>query len=123
MEYHKGRDPEKDDDPMTRQNLYTRFYEIIHRIPEGKVATYGQVATLAGYPGYARQVGYSLNSIPEDIDVPWHRVINSKGQISIRKGGGYDMIQRLMLEKEGVCFDHKDRVPLSKYQWVPDQLD
>jgi methylated-DNA-protein-cysteine methyltransferase-like protein len=105
---------------MTRKSLYARFYEIIQQIPEGKVATYGQIATLAGYPGYARQVGYSLNSIPENTDVPWHRVINSRGQISIRKIGGYDRVQRVLLEKEGVIFNQRGYVSLSKYQWVPD---
>lgn len=103
---------------MASKSLYTRFYEIISKIPSGKVATYGQIAHLSGYPGYARQVGYALNAIPDNVDVPWHRVINSKGMISI-KGGGYDNIQRILLEDEGVVFNSQDRVSLTKFQWNP----
>jgi len=106
---------------MESKSLYTRFYEIISQIPQGKVATYGQIATLAGYPNYARQVGYALNAVPDDVDVPWYRVINSKGMISIKKGGGYENVQRLLLEAEGVIFDSQDRVTLSEYQWDPFQ--
>ncbi len=104
---------------MKSKSLYASFYEIIQKIPEGKVATYGQIASLAGYPGYARQVGYALNSIPEGVDIPWHRVINARGMISIKKGGGFDDIQRLMLEEEGVIFDSNNRIPLSTFQWLP----
>lgn len=106
---------------METKSLYTQFYEIIQRIPKGRVATYGQIANLAGYPGYARQVGYALNSIPEGMDLPWHRVINSKGMISIKKGGLYDNIQRIVLEDEGVIFDQRNCVSLSIYQWQPGQ--
>jgi methylated-DNA-protein-cysteine methyltransferase-like protein len=104
---------------MEPKPLYSRFYEIIQRIPKGRVATYGQIANIAGFPGYARQVGYALNSLPEGIDVPWHRVINSKGMISIKKGGFYDNIQRLLLEEEGVNFDNRNRVSLTKHKWEP----
>jgi methylated-DNA-protein-cysteine methyltransferase-like protein len=104
---------------MQRKDMYTRFYEVIHRIPYGRVATYGQIAGLAGLPGYARQVGYALHAIPAGLDLPWHRVINAKGMISLKADGPYDQVQRQMLEAEGIQFDDQDRVPLKVYQWVP----
>jgi methylated-DNA-protein-cysteine methyltransferase-like protein len=85
----------------------------------GKVATYGQVATLAGYPGQARQVGYALSSLPEDLDIPWQRVINAKGQISPRAHSIFDEIQRKILESEGIRFDSHNRIDLGHYQWKP----
>jgi methylated-DNA-protein-cysteine methyltransferase-like protein len=104
---------------MEKSDLYTRFYKVIQRIPRGYVATYGQIAEMAGYPGYARQVGYALRATPEDLDIPWHRVINAQGKISIKAGGPYDNVQRLMLEAEGIEFDHKNRIPLNIYRWNP----
>ena len=103
---------------MSKSDLYNRFYEVIHGIPQGKVATYGQVATLAGYPGYARQVGYALHATPSNLELPWHRVINAKGMISIKSEGPFVNIQRQLLESEGIVFDHNNRVPLRIYQWV-----
>jgi len=105
---------------MAKSDLYARFYDVIQRIPTGRVATYGQIAALAGLPGYARQVGYALHATPADLDLPWHRVINSKGMISIKSDGPYENIQRLMLEEEGIKFDLKNRVPLKAYQWDPE---
>jgi methylated-DNA-protein-cysteine methyltransferase-like protein len=98
---------------------YQRIYDIVRQIPEGYVATYGQVAALAGLPGRARQVGYALNAIPEGYDVPWQRVINARGEISERSDQVYEEIQRQMLESEGVVFDHNDRVPLEIFRWTP----
>ena len=103
---------------MTRSPLYRCIYEVVQRIPPGKVATYGQVAALAGYPGYARQVGYALHATPPGMDLPWHRVVNAKGMVSLKSDGPYDDIQRQMLESEGVVFNEKDRIPLKVYQWV-----
>lgn len=90
------------------------------RIPPGRVATYGQVAALAGLAGYARQVGYALHSSPEGLDLPWHRVINAKGEVSPRSEPGPEGFQRHLLEEEGVVFDAKDRLDLKRYQWDPD---
>ena len=104
---------------MEKKSLYFLFYEVIQRIPKGTVATYGQVANIAGYSGYARQVGYALHSIPKGMDLPWHRVINSKGKISIKKDGLYDNIQRILLEDEGIVFSNRNCVSLSTYQWDP----
>lgn len=83
------------------------------------MATYGQVASLAGLGGHARQVGYALHSLSDERAVPWHRVINARGCISRRAEPGGDAIQRQLLEGEGVSFDDADRVPLATYQWRP----
>ena len=104
---------------MSKDNLYQQFYAVIQKIPIGKVATYGQVAEMAGYPGYARQVGYALHSIPSGMELPWHRVVNSKGMISIKGEGPYNNVQRMLLEDEGVLFDEKGRIPLKQYRWIP----
>lgn len=90
---------------------------VVRRIPEGKVATYGQVARLCGYPRHARQVGYALAALPQGSNVPWHRVINSRGEVSERLMPGADEYQRILLEAEGVEFGLHGRVDLHKYQW------
>jgi len=108
---------------MKRTDLYAHFYAIIQQIPVGRVATYGQIATLAGFPGYARQVGYALYATPEDVEIPWQRVINSKGQISLKGSSPFGDIQRQMLEAEGIVFNENERVSLKIYQWNPDLLE
>lgn len=102
---------------MTRSS-YQRIYDVVRAIPAGQVATYGQVAALAGLPGHARQVGYALHAL-EDDDVPWHRVINARGEISRRSDPGPEPLQRVMLEEEGVVFDLGGRVDLKRYRWEP----
>lgn len=92
------------------------IYALVRRIPAGRVATYGQIARLAGFPRHARQVGYALAALDDD-SVPWHRVINSQGAISERAHPGAVEWQRLLLEDEGIAFDHRGRVPLKTYQW------
>jgi methylated-DNA-protein-cysteine methyltransferase-like protein len=87
----------------------------IKSIPKGKVATYGQVARIAGNPRASRLVVWTLRSLSEKHDLPWHRVINSQGRISLR-GDGYQL-QKKMLESEGVRFDPEDRVDMNLYQW------
>lgn len=96
---------------------YERIYRVVRRIPRGRVATYGQVARLAGMPGHARQVGYALNALSEDSGVPWHRVINARGEVSKRSEPGYERIQRELLEAEGVRFDSGRRIRLDRYGW------
>lgn len=82
------------------------------------MATYGRVAELAGLPGHARQVGYALAALPSGSAVPWHRVINAQGRISLRRDGpGSDLPQRARLEREGVVFDAGGRVSLKKFGW------
>jgi len=96
---------------------YEKIYAVIKRIPEGHVATYGQIATMAGMPRNARQVGYALSNLPDNQDVPWHRVINAKGEISKRAHGGREKLQQQLLETEGVEFDIYGRVSLDEYGW------
>jgi len=89
--------------------------EIIKKIPAGKVATYGQIATLAGNNKAARQISRLLHSSSGKYKLPWHRVINSQGRISLRIGDGFEM-QRAMLENEGIQVI-KDKINLKKFQW------
>jgi methylated-DNA-protein-cysteine methyltransferase-like protein len=98
---------------------YPRIYAVVRRIPAGRVATYGQVAALAGLAGRARQVGYALHALPEDTALPWHRVINARGEVSPRAEPGRDGYQRFLLEEEGVAFDLAGRLDLGRYQWQP----
>ena len=98
---------------------YARIYSVVRRIPRGRVATYGQIARLAGLPGQARQVGYALHAMATDRPVPWHRVINARGEVSRRSDPGPDEAQRRFLEREGVMFDAGGRVDLARYQWRP----
>lgn len=95
---------------------HEQIYSVVRSIPKGYVATYGQIAALAGFPRHARQVGYALAALADD-SVPWHRVINSQGLISERARPGAAEWQRLLLEDEGITFDHRGRVPLKTYQW------
>jgi methylated-DNA-protein-cysteine methyltransferase-like protein len=94
-----------------------RIYAVVRRIPRGRVATYGQVARLAGLERHARQVGYALNRLSDDTDVPWHRVINAQGAISARAIPDDGRYQRILLAGEGVRFTAAGRVPLERYQW------
>lgn len=98
-------------------NTYERIYAVVRRVPKGRVATYGQIARLAGLGGHARQVGYALNALPDGMDVPWHRVINARGGISKRSIPVYEQIQQELLEQDGVEFDTNARVSLQRYQW------
>lgn len=103
------------------ENLREKIYAVIRRIPSGKVATYGQVAALAGLPRRARMVGQALRSTPEGIDLPWQRVINAGGRISARGGIGWEEgYQRHLLEEEGVVFTESGRVDLERFGWDPD---
>jgi methylated-DNA-protein-cysteine methyltransferase-like protein len=99
---------------------YARIYAVVRRIPRGRVATYGQVAELAGLPGHARQVGYALHALrSDDRGVPWQRVLNAQGRTSLRSEPGAEHVQRQMLELEGVVFDTAGRVDLAHYRWRP----
>ena len=106
-----------------RHKSYERIYAVVRQIPVGRVATYGQVAALAGLPGHARQVGYALHALKEGSDVPWHRVINAKGEVSLRTEAGWDNFQRHLLEEEGVAFDERGRVDLERERWEPSLKD
>lgn len=96
------------------------FHEIVVRlikkIPKGKVATYGQIAAMAGSPRGARQIVRTLHSSSNKEKLPWHRVVNSQGKIGLKEYQGYE-IQKAMLEKEGVKFGINDVIDLNKFQW------
>ena len=96
---------------------YRKIYGVVRRIPRGRVATYGQIAELAGLEGHARQVGYALHALPSGTGLPWHRVINARGEISARTGSDWGELQRLLLKDEGIRFDERGRVDLSRFRW------
>lgn len=96
---------------------YERIYRVVRRIPRGRVATYGQIAELAGLVGHARQVGYAMHALRTDSDVPWHRVVNAQGRISVRAGLGPE-IQRQLLEAEGIALVG-NRIDLERFRWKP----
>lgn len=99
---------------------HEQVYELVRRVPEGRVATYGQIAELAGFPRHARQVGYALAALKgHEGDVPWHRVVNAAGRISSRFDAGSEDYQRLLLEEEGVAFNARGRIDLRRYRWQP----
>ncbi len=92
----------------------------VRKIPSGRVATYGQIAFLAGLPGHARQVGFALRGLPEGSAVPWHRVLNAQGEISSRDDPAWEGFQRHLLEEEGVAFGERggcSRVDLDRFGW------
>ena len=113
----------------TARTSYARIYAVIARVPRGRVATYGQIAGEAGLPGHARMVGYALSALPEGSRVPWHRIVNAAGRISLRSGSAdglgsdrpMDRIQRYLLEKEGVRFGESGAIPLRVFRWRPIQ--
>lgn len=94
-----------------------RLFQVIHTIPKGRVATYGQVAELAGLPRAARLVGNTLKNLPRNSKLPWHRVINASGKISLPMDGN-GKVQKQRLEKEGVVF-LKGKINLNHYLWKP----
>jgi methylated-DNA-protein-cysteine methyltransferase related protein len=101
-----------------RSQTYEAIYDTVRQIPYGKVATYGQIAAIAQLPNQARLVGYALFHVDPSSDIPWHRVINAKGEISespFREGG--DDLQRVLLEAEGIEFDAKGKVSFHRYGW------
>ena len=92
---------------------------VIRRIPKGWVATYGQVAAMAGMPRRARLVGHVLRHLDPATDIPWHRVVNAKGEVSYSLSrNGSDAFQQHLLEKEGVEFDERNRFNLERFRWL-----
>ena len=100
------------------KSFYQRVIDIIKNIPEGKVATYGQIASYAGNSYASRQVAYILHSSSRKENLPWHRVVNSKGSISLKLGYGYEL-QKEMLKDEGIIFNKNDRIDLKRFLWLP----
>ena len=112
---------------MTRSRLpatgtYERIWRVVQRIPRGRVASYGQVADLAGLPGHARLVGYALHAASSDR-LPWHRVVDAQGRLSVaRLDVSTGITQRLRLEREGVRLDRRGRVDMVKHRWKRNTL-
>ncbi|MBS7298102.1 MAG: MGMT family protein [Eubacteriales bacterium] len=96
-------------------NTFEKIYEVVKSIPKGKVATYGQVALLAGNPRWARVVGYALHVNPEPGIIPCHRVVNREGRVAPSFAFGGEGVQRQLLELEGVVFESDGRIDLKKY--------
>ena len=104
---------------MSSASSYARIYAVVRRIPRGRVASYGQVAELAGLSRAARQVGYAMAALRPGERVPWQRVVNARGEISARSEPGAEQLQRLLLEREGVRFDAAGRIALTRFGWRP----
>ena len=101
-------------------SAYQKIYEVVRRIPRGRVATYGQVARLAGLGGAARQVGYALHCLDGKTGVPWQRVINARGEVSARAEREMENVQRALLKAEGIAFNATGRVDLDHFRWRVD---
>jgi methylated-DNA-protein-cysteine methyltransferase-like protein len=105
----------KNEEPTIAEQVW----QVIALIPKGRVATYGQVAELAGLPGGARRVGRVLSQLPSGTRIPWHRVVNASGGISLPEGSGGHVRQQTRLEKEGIVFSTSGRIALRRYRWQP----
>lgn len=97
-----------------------QVYDVIRRIPRGRVASYGAVAAVVGRPRAARGVGSILRALPEASDLPWWRVVNGRGEISISTFGHGATLQRTLLEREGVRFDAHGRIDFERHGWQPE---
>jgi methylated-DNA-protein-cysteine methyltransferase-like protein len=104
---------------MSEHPQYAKIWRTVQLIPLGKVASYGQIADLAGMPGRARLVGKSLGFVPKDMEVPWHRVLRSNGQIAFPRGSEQSLQQTGLLQQEDVAV-FNNRVKLKDFQWQPD---
>ena len=106
---------------LKKENTFTRIYEVVRRIPRGKVATYGQIAMLAGNPHWSQVVGYALHVNPDPAGIPCYRVVNRFGEVSraFAFGGGNE--QYRLLKAEGVAFLPDGRVDLKHFLWQPEE--
>lgn len=101
---------------LNKAPLYQRIYGLVAQIPSGKVANYGQIADFTG-GCTARMVGYAMAAIPPEVDIPWQRVVNSQGKVSPRRSGDGSLIQKQLLEAEGIPFSAKDKIDMKVYRW------
>ena len=95
-------------------NTFQKIYEVVKAIPEGKVATYGQVAAAAGNPRWSRVVGYALHSNPSPGEIPCHRVVRKDGRVASSFAFGGEDVQRMLLEGEGVLFKDEFTVDMAE---------
>jgi methylated-DNA-protein-cysteine methyltransferase-like protein len=100
-----------------------RIWQVVALIPSGKVATYGDVARQAGMPGAARRVGMALRGLPADTRIPWHRVINAQGRISLPEGSASQLTQRERLDAEGIIFHDNKVINMCSCRWLPETRD
>ena len=107
--------------PVTRRRSsrsWEPIYSVVRKIPRGRVATYGQIAALAGFPRAPRVAGYALYALPEGTPLPWHRVVGAGGRLTLgRLSAEGALTQRMRLEKEGVAFDARGRVRMEQHRW------
>ena len=109
----------------TSQRLYDRIYAMVRQIPPGKVTTYGRIAELVG-GCTARMVGYAMAALKRGTapDVPWQRVINAKGKVSVHGDGIGNAMQQVILEEEGILFDGNGCVDFKQFGWLgPSEID
>jgi len=99
------------------KNTFTIIYEIVKQIPKGKVATYGQIAALAGNPRWSQVVGFALHVNPDEQNIPCYRVVNRFGQTASAFAFGGEDVQKLLLEEDGIVFLPDGSVDLKKHQW------
>jgi methylated-DNA-protein-cysteine methyltransferase-like protein len=104
-------------DSLPFEEMYTRVYEIVALIPLGQVATYGQIARIVGPPCSARMAGWALRATPAGLEIPWQRVINARGEISTQFREAEALLQRQLLEAEGIEFDERGRTDLNRFGW------
>ena len=104
---------------VVKSEIDLRIWQVIALIPKGKVASYGDIANHAGLPGAARRVGYALRHLPQGTKIPWHRVINSQGRISLPAGSAAQYTQRERLEVEGILFRGNKVLNFTKMRWRP----
>ena len=107
-------EPRRDPEPSREQKVYIA----LAAIPQGRVVTYGQLGDLAGLPRAARQIGYILRNLPPESTLPWHRVINAAGKISLGPETESGIMQRARLQEEGVVFN-SGRISLKQFRWQP----
>jgi len=105
--------------PRPTADFSLRVYDVVRRIPRGRILSYGGVAALLGSPRAARGVGSALAALPDDTDVPWWRVVNRNGRISISNLHHGATLQRALLEGEGVIFDARGQADLERFGWEP----
>ncbi len=101
--------------------LYELIYTVVKAVPQGRVTTYGQVAAIVGHGADARVVGYAMAGVPSELNVPWQRVINSQGKISLKGRSGE--AQRQLLEAEGIVFDAREHIDLDRFGWEGPEFD
>jgi methylated-DNA-protein-cysteine methyltransferase related protein len=100
--------------PRNRSAFFRRVYDVVRRIPRGRITSYGAIARALGVPRGARTVGWALGACPDGV--PWHRVVNAQGKISWRPTGGY-VLQRRLLRSEGVRFNRAGRIDFDEFGW------